>query len=352
MEIDLLDSKILHELGIDSRQTNSQIGKKIGTSQQVVSYRIKQLLKRKIITEFFTVIHFGAFGLSNYIAMIKLQDITKEEKKKIIENLYKQGNILLISECGGRWDLIVNIISDSPANFEGGFNKILEENFNQILNYDLFLSMGGASFGRKYICNQKEQRKTTPFGKEEKIKPSDQELEILKSISKNARKSAVEIESKIGINYKTIIQKIKQLQEKGIITGFRPFIDVTKIGYFPSKIYLDLNKMIETEEQKFTSFLSSNKNVIGTLKMIGKWNFSITIETNKQEDVWKIYKEIQDYLGSKIKSIELIPIFKKHEYKYFPEALLKNNLGGGKKIISIKSETKFHKLSEGQARTS
>jgi DNA-binding Lrp family transcriptional regulator len=334
MRLDLLDSKILHELGLNSRQTNSQMGKKIGTSQQVVSYRIKQLLKRKIITEFFTVIHFGAFGFSNYVAMIKLKDITKDEKKKLIDNLYKNGNILLISECGGRWDLIVNIISNSPANFDKEYSKILGKNSNLILNYDLFLSLGGASFGRKYIYAQKEQRRITPFGKEEMIKPSHQELEILKSISKNARNSAVEIESKIGINYKTIIQKIKQLQEKGIITGFRPFIDVTKISYYPIKIYLDLNKMAEEEEQKFTSFLSSNKNIIGTLKMIGKWNFSITIETNKQEDVWKIYKEIQDYLGSKIKSIELIPIFKKHEYRYFPEILLKDYLGGGKKIIS------------------
>ena len=95
MELDLRDLKILHELGLNSRQTNSQIGKKIGISQQAVSYRIKQLMEKKIITEFFTVIHFGAFGLSNYLAMIKLQDTSRDKKSKLISQLSKRKNILL-----------------------------------------------------------------------------------------------------------------------------------------------------------------------------------------------------------------------------------------------------------------
>ncbi|MFH1802975.1 MAG: Lrp/AsnC family transcriptional regulator [archaeon] len=322
MKIDLLDSKILHELGMDARQTNSQIGKKIGTSQQVVSYRIKQLMDKEIITEFFTVIHFGAFGFSNYVAMIKLQDVEDQKKKEIIWGLSKRDNILLISECGGRWDLIVNIVAKSSANFEQEFSEILEEYAANISDYDLFISLGGSSFGRKYIHEGKDQRKTVSFGEEKIIKISDSELKILRSLSKSARKSAVEIESEIGINYKTVIQKIDGLRKRGIITGFRPFINVLKLGYFPSKIYLDINKMTRLEERKFTEFLSSKKNAVGTLRMIGKWNFSITIETSNQEETWEFYKEIQNYLGGKIRSIELIPVFKKHEYKYFPESLL------------------------------
>ena len=58
--------------------------------------------------------------------------------------------------------------------------------------------------------------------------------------------------------------------------------------------------------------------------MVGKFNFSITIETATQEEMWQFYKEIQNYLKEKIRSIEIIPIFKKHEYKFFPEILLAN----------------------------
>ena len=122
--------------------------------------------------------------------MIKLQNQEKEERKKMIKKLYNKDNILLISECGGRWDLMINILSDSPDNFEKEFSKFLDEYSEQILNYDLFLPLKGTNFGRKYIYNSKEQRKRVTFGKEKIIKISDSELKILKALSKNARKNA------------------------------------------------------------------------------------------------------------------------------------------------------------------
>ena len=269
MELNLLDSKILYELSINSRQTDSQIGKKVGKSQQVINYRIKQLIEREIITEFFTVIHFLAFGLSNYIIMVKLKNLNEKEKEKIIKELYQKKEILSVSECGGKWDLIVNTISKNSVNFQKEFSKLLEEYSDQIVNYDLFISMGGSSFGRKYIYQKKNERKTISFGEEKIVSPSATELKILQALSKNARKNIIQIASETGINYKTIIRKIKKLKTEGVITGFRPFINLSKIGYLPSKIYLDLNKMTKKEETDFIEFLSSKKNAIGILKMVG-----------------------------------------------------------------------------------
>ena len=42
-KIDLKDRKILYQLDLNCRQSNTQIGKKVGLSKQVVDYRIKQM---------------------------------------------------------------------------------------------------------------------------------------------------------------------------------------------------------------------------------------------------------------------------------------------------------------------
>ncbi|MFO7677029.1 MAG: AsnC family protein, partial [Thermoplasmatota archaeon] len=42
MKLDLKDRKILYELDLDCRQSNSQIGKKVGLGRDVVSYRINK----------------------------------------------------------------------------------------------------------------------------------------------------------------------------------------------------------------------------------------------------------------------------------------------------------------------
>ena len=43
VKVDLKDKKILYELKYDSRQSLSQIGKKVGLHKNVVLYRIKRL---------------------------------------------------------------------------------------------------------------------------------------------------------------------------------------------------------------------------------------------------------------------------------------------------------------------
>lgn len=47
--LDKTDLKLLQVLEEDARQTLSQIAKKLKTSQQVVSYRLKSLEKRGIV---------------------------------------------------------------------------------------------------------------------------------------------------------------------------------------------------------------------------------------------------------------------------------------------------------------
>jgi len=324
MELDLLDSKILHQLNIDARQTNSHIAKKVGTSQQVVNYRIKNLLDRKFILGFMTTINFGYLGFWNYRIMIKLNNLDKKEKENLMNQLSKTQNILLLSECGGKWDIILNVMAENNIKFQEIFSKILNEYGNSILNYDTFATMDGVVFGKSYLENSKENKREIPFGKEEKTDVSKSELLILRELSKNARASISDMEGKLKINHKTIIQKIKDMKKKRIITSFKPMVDTTKRGYFMNKIFLDLNKITGTEYKKLQDFLHSKKNVIGIMRMIGKWNYEIALETSTQEDTWRMYQEIQEHLENKIRDAILVPVFKKHLYNYFPESLFES----------------------------
>ena len=322
MKLDLLDKKILHELSKNARQSSSQIAKQVKTSQQVVSYRIKQLVKKEIISEFLTTIHFSAFGYANYIVMIKLTQQTAKQKKELITTLEQRSRTLLVSECGGQWDLIVNSIAKSPVLFEQELSAIISKHAQAISHYDTALTLGGSSFGRTYL--HKETNRNTKFGEEQHISIDETDKTILKHIAKNARASALEMEQQTVIGYKTIINRIKTLQQQGIITGFRPFINIAAIGYSASKIYLDINHLTQEDEKQFNAYLSSKKYAIGTMRMIGKYNYEVTIETKEQTDTWAYYKDIQDYLGGKVRAIELVPIFKKHKYNYFPDVLMEN----------------------------
>jgi len=65
-KLDLKDRKILYELDINSRQSFSQLGKKVGLHKDVVAYRVKKLQEKGIIKNFYTELNgykFGYFGV-------------------------------------------------------------------------------------------------------------------------------------------------------------------------------------------------------------------------------------------------------------------------------------------------
>ena len=61
-KIDLKDRKILFELDRNSRQSLSQIGKKVGVAKSIVSYRINRLQKLGIIKSYYTVVDLYKLG--------------------------------------------------------------------------------------------------------------------------------------------------------------------------------------------------------------------------------------------------------------------------------------------------
>ena len=89
LKFDLKDRKILYQLNINSRQSFSQIGKKVGLSKTVVDYRIKKLEKQEIIRNYYTLI--DAFKIGYEVLRFTGSDIhfnSKAIAKLIVYNYF------------------------------------------------------------------------------------------------------------------------------------------------------------------------------------------------------------------------------------------------------------------------
>ena len=83
--IDLKDRKILYELDYNCRQSNTQIGKKVGLKKDVVSYRINKLEKEGIIKNYYTVIDAYKLGYYLFRYYINFQYVTPDLRKEMVE---------------------------------------------------------------------------------------------------------------------------------------------------------------------------------------------------------------------------------------------------------------------------
>src|SRR5512136_1676871 len=91
-KIDLKDRKILYELDLNCRQSNTQIGKKVGLKKDVVAYRIKRMQDEGVIKNFWTAINTFNLGYNVFRIYITLQYVNVEKKNEIIQHFVNYEN--------------------------------------------------------------------------------------------------------------------------------------------------------------------------------------------------------------------------------------------------------------------
>jgi len=88
-KLDLKDRKILHQLDLNCRQSNTQIGKKIGLKKDVVGYRIKRMEEGGVIKGYWTNIDSYKFGYEVYRYYIVFQNGYMGFEKQMIDYFVK-----------------------------------------------------------------------------------------------------------------------------------------------------------------------------------------------------------------------------------------------------------------------
>ena len=106
-KIDLKDRRILYQLDLDSRQSLTQIGKKVGLKKDVVSYRIKRMQEEGVIKNYYTVIDAYKLGYIVFRVYLVFQYVTQDVKNEIIEFLVKDKHTWVVGSIIGRYDLSV-----------------------------------------------------------------------------------------------------------------------------------------------------------------------------------------------------------------------------------------------------
>lgn len=130
--LDETDYKILKELSQNSRVNSTDMSKKINVSHDQISYRIKKLIKSKIIEQFTILLDFSKLNYSYYYLFFKLNHLTKTTEKNMITFLKSQKEVLFFGKNAGRFNFNVDVIVENPLQLKLFINK-LRGHFGDIL---------------------------------------------------------------------------------------------------------------------------------------------------------------------------------------------------------------------------
>jgi len=114
--IDKINEQILAELFNNSRITTVELGNKLGVSADTITYRIRNLRKRGIISYFGAYYNTYMLGYNRYKILLWLDKTNKKEIEKLMHYIEYHPNTTYLNEVIGEWDLEFDI--DTKSQYE------------------------------------------------------------------------------------------------------------------------------------------------------------------------------------------------------------------------------------------
>lgn len=315
--MDKTDKRLLYELDSNSRQGNNVLAKKLHVSKPTIAYRINRLVNNGIIKRFIAIIDLAKLGYTHFKVLFKFINTTPTIEEKIIKYFKDNKNVLWLATITGDWDLNVSFVSKSIKEFHDTLNKFVLEYGPYILEKKITIMAETDSYNKSYLI-QDSKRIKYDYGNTGKIKLDDIDYKIISILSKNARERIVDISLKVDLNADSVKNRIKKLEQIGIITGYRTDINLEKIGYKYVSILFKVKSFTFKNKNKTKQFAHSNKNITYYVTCLGDHDFQYEIEYPSDQNINDILKEIRTTLGDIIMNYELIFVDKEVKIDFYP----------------------------------
>jgi len=312
-KFDLKDRKILYELDVNSRQSLTQIGKKVGLKKDVVLYRIKRLEEKGVIRNYTTLFNILKLGLISVRFCYVFQYITPEIKKEIIDYFVKSDLTTFIFSTDGKFDLEVNFAIRSPYDFFFFHETTIMKYGDYFAEREFIVNGSHLNLSHLFLLNENKERKIANVFNLTKDNIfnimdiiDDLDKNILKIMSINARIPTIQLAKKLNLTSRTINNRIKRLKDLGVITAFSCSIDYTKIGYNFYVVSIEFKKYSKIKKLIDDIAKTPNLFYIESIVGYGDYNFAFLVK-----DVYSL-RQIMDGLIQRYP--ETIRKYNSHSY--------------------------------------
>jgi DNA-binding Lrp family transcriptional regulator len=299
--MDNKDNLILFELLQDCRQPLAKIAKAVGLPQQTVSYRIKRLEQTKVIKKYTANVNYPKLGFSRHSIYLDIKGVHAEEVDKYLKQIT---DIQEVSCCYmlhdvSRWKIYVSVWTKTIERYDEIQTKILSKFRDKINNYLSFQSVKSYTYLARRL-NPKKKARVDIKGSPENHEIKEIDWKLLNKLKQNSKKSVVELAKELNLSANSIIKKIADLKEQGIIERFYPIIDLNKIGFTEYTYISRVDPSRVKEIKEFMKFTEEDNRFIIVIKAVGYVNLYYSFIVKDKDEFKEINSKIEHILGKAV----------------------------------------------------
>ncbi|MCJ8332568.1 MAG: AsnC family transcriptional regulator, partial [Lentisphaeria bacterium] len=283
MDLTEKERAILVSLGLDARQSGAQIAETLGLSRQVVAYTLDSLEDRGVIRGYYTILNPYKLGYFYYRLFLKFDNLSLERKNQFIEYCQSHKMVSWVVQHEGEWDFCIIVWATGIFDFEIFLQEILES-FGKFL-LDKKISVSTQIYHLKYkFLNSKKDPSHLLVGKvEEPRELGEKDLDILGCLTKEGRIGYKQIADETSLQPALVKRHVEQLEKENVILGYQVRLDPNLLGYFHSKVFLNLEEHSGKHYDKLITYLLSCIETIYITKAVGMADLEFEVYTPNNE---------------------------------------------------------------------
>lgn len=117
------------------------------------------------------------------------------------------------------------------------------------------------------------------------------DLQILELLKHNARISFSELGRKVNMTQPAVSERVKRLEEKGVITEYRTILSAEKMGKGVTAFIL----IQASHCGRLTTFAKQSQEVVEIYQVSGQYNFLMKIETGSMKTLETFIYQCSEY---------------------------------------------------------
>ncbi len=321
LTLDSKDRKILYELDKDARQTNSEIGRKVRLSKEVVKYRIDRMLEKGPIVRFYTLTNYFKLGISKYKLYLRFRDVDKERIEEIGHYFKSHNKTEWVVTVTGRWDMIIGFLVRNINEFDEQVQQMMNRFSDNIQEKAMTTTLYLAHHLREYLSDSEDaERKGIIFhtSADKQAVVDDTDIEFLRILTNNGRMPVTEIASRLKTTAKVVQYRMRRMEKENIILAYKVHLDPKRMGNIFCKAIIYLSSSTKERLNEFVIHCASLHDAVWPQRVMGTWDFELDFEVENYDKFQGIIFDLKEKFSDIIRDYEFIIVSKEFKLDFFP----------------------------------
>jgi DNA-binding Lrp family transcriptional regulator len=315
-KLDAYDKKILFELDVNSRASASRIAKKLKIPKETVNYRIKRLEKDGWVTRLYTIFNASLFGYSYYRVFLKFYKLTESTETEIIDYITNDPSCANLRITEGQFDLVFLTIQKNPGDLKGFLQRFFNIFGKNVEEKNVLMVMKTHKLNQKFLFEGKTINKTFNHMDTKDYTLDKIDLNIMKSISTDARTKLNDIAQSLHVDSRLIEYHMKKMERLGIIAAYTTDLNLLQLNR--ELIQIDIALKDPAVIPYIINFFDKTNTCIFVHEMLGKYDLSVEIYVENDEMLRNILEKFKERFLENYVYYDVSHVYKEYVINWSP----------------------------------